>query len=437
MSLQKHFNAAMEDVYAHDPVAAQRGLYGDTNAIAMEMDSHLAEISRLMDVADALKDIEASVESLAHADPHHLMLLEASLNLAVAGTLKSAQDIQPSLENHLGTTISTEGVGRTIKDVIANIIRLVREMWQLMAEFFERVLGEVARAKLRMQYVRALVNEIDGKDPVRDRVSIGNSVIGVATESGVPHNAASIIISLNEMLHQSQYMRTHVVPMLLDMGQKLSVELPKWSNDPEKSEQWLTNLNNIVGVFKPHEIAHAVGKAYTSHSPAYPHGVALTLAPLPGLRSLAFIDGMKMLETTAEAKPAELALAYQNHDITLLRQRQAGNYDVEHAAMDVITNNNHLAHILDVVEKVLDEAEYNIKQGLRTKLEKVGRQMNDAVAHIQAEDSDKGRLQRGVRYTVAFPRWVRNSYVNLVAHDLMVSRAMMTFVAHHCAAYNR
>ena len=435
MTIRQQYQAALEQQIAFDATADQHGLRSDAESIALAMESHIQEINRLVDIADALQDAVVSVEGLKEADPHHLMLFEACLNLAQAGKHESAEQIQPSLESYLGNTISTEGVQQTIRNLLVSIRRLLRELWHFISDFFLSIFNECGRARLRLGYTRTLVDEIDGKNNTRDRVALGNSVYGVATEAGVPHDAHSVILSLNELLHQTKYMRGHLVPTLIAIGENFVRTVPTWPNAPEANGVWLESLNKIASTYDPHTLAHAMGKVFPSHNPQFPPGSALVAAPLPGSRSLSFLSGAKIHPDKINGADADRATAFQANSISLMRQRQAANMDLTKATMEPIPN-NHMHQILDIVEKVLDEVEDSVKTGLRSRMERLGRALEDCVARIDPDTSgDTLRLRKGLRYSTVYTQWVQSPFVQLLTHDLMVCRSMMSFVSHHCAAY--
>lgn len=435
MSIREHYQAALEQQIAHDATADQHGLRSDSESIALEMESRVNEIRRLIDIADALQDTVVSVEGLQQADAHHLMLLEACLNLAQAGTPASAENIQPSLESHLGSTISTEGVAETVRNLLASIRRLLRELWHFISDFFFSIFNEVGRARLRLDYTRTLVDEIDGKSNTRDIVALGNSAYGVITESGVPHDAHSIVVSLNELLHQTKYVREHLTPTLVSIGENFTRTLPNWPDQHEANVEWLESLNKIADAFDPHAIGQAMGKVFPTHNPQFPAGSTLVAAPLPGSRSLSFLSGAKIHPDKMNGSDIERATALQANSIVLVRQRQAGNVDLTKATMEPISN-NHMHQILDIVEKVLDEVEAAVRSNVRARMERMGRSLEDSMNRINSEaGSDTARLRRGLRYATVYSEWVQSPFVQLMAHDLMVSRSMMSFVAHHCAAY--
>lgn len=437
MRIDQHYSLALAQSIQGDSPEGEESLHADSSVISMQLESLQQQLHEIQDTVETLGDALVAVESIKHTDLVHLGLLEACLNLVQRGTQQTAENIQPSLESFVGTQVSTEGIKETVKTMLLTIQRMLRELWHLIKEFFVTVVNEVGRARLRLQYSRTLVDEIDGMNPARDVVAMGNSVYGVATEVGPPKDAQSIIISLNELLNQTKAVQEHLVPQLLSIGSSLARILPLWPNDENKNDDWLASLNKIAEVYKPHVIAHGIGKAYPTHNPQVPVGSALVTAALPGSRSLMFLAGELILPEKSNGGNADRAMMIQSSSIILSRQKQASNLDLSKATMDTMPN-NHLHQILDGVESILNEVEKGMRAGLRTQMERMGRQLEAVSEHIDSNTvSDITRLRRGLRYATVYSSWVQSPYVQLIAHDLMVCRAMMSLIARHCAAYHR
>ncbi len=438
MRIRYHYKEALGGGDTDRNPALESAIHEDTQYLAVEMEQCSLEMRRLSDIADALQDLTSSVEHLQSADPHHLRLVETCLNMAQAGTFATAEQIQPSLENYLGTPVSMEGVSSAIRQFITNLLRLMREIWHRIQDFLVRTLGEVGRLRIRLQYVSSLVAEIDGKSPVRDRVPLGNSVYGVSTEAGVPKDARSLIVPLEHLLQQTKAMRTHVVPVLLAVGEQLNGQLRTLPATADEANLWLQQLNAIAGSFHPHALAHSMGPAYVSHNPDYPSGAALVTASLPGSRSLVFIDGTKVYPDKSKGDVEEQAMAYQNHAILLQRQRQAVNIDLTKAWMETLTN-DQLQEIHRLVEELVEEVDEALRSGLKNRLlglAKPAEQIEKQLNQLNEAEMANGLVRRGLRYWPVYSGWIQASYMQLLAHDLMVARAMLTLVSRHCAAYH-
>lgn len=437
MRIDDHYRLALASSTQGASPDGEESLHADSSVISLQLESLQQKLFEIHDTVESIDDALIAIESMKEADLVHLGLVEACLNLVQRGTALTAENIQPGLEGFVGTQVSTEGIKETVKSMLMAIQRMLRELWHLIREFFVTVVNEVGRARMRLQYSRTLVDEIDGKNPVRENVAIGNAVYGIATEAGPPKDAHSIIVSLNELLNQTKMVQEHLVPQLMSIGGSLARALPAWPNDEIKNDEWLVGLNKIAEVYKPHVIAHGIGKAYPTHNPQVPAGSALVTAPLPGSRSLMFLAGELILPDKSAGGSADRAMMIQASSIILSRQKQASNLDMTKATMDTMPN-NHLHQILDGVESVLNEVEKGVRAGLRTQMERMGRQLESIAERIDSNTtSDVTRLRRGLRYATVYSTWVQSPYVQLTAHDLLVCRAMMSLVSRHCAAYHR
>lgn len=436
MQLRKHFDAALEQQDIEPSTQELEQMEHGDLVTAGDIASDMDEVRRLSDIADSLEDTVMAMESITKADFNHLRLVEAVLNAAHAGTSQRADGVIPSLENYAGSTISTEGVVNTIKNILEQIRRILRELWHKIKDFFITLFNEVGRLKFRIQYVSTLLDEIDGKEPEQDTVTLGNTAYGVCTEQGIPQNARAVVISLMDMLNQTRAVRQHYVPQLIAIGEGLARTLPQWPNDPERNKLWLEQLNSIASGFNTSVFAHSVAKTFPTNNPNWPAGSAQVGTPLPGFRSLVFVNGEKVA-TDQSASPQAHAMRIQASQVLLTRARQTHNVDLAKATIETFSN-DHLKEILDLVSQIVEEVETGMKAGLRNKLERLGRDLDNAAAKIDQEtDGDIGTLKRGLRYATVFAGWTTDPYVQLLGHDLYVCRSMLSFVSRHIAAHHK
>lgn len=433
MQLQKHYVAAMEQ----QSIELMPDQTEDEALVQMSDIEHDIDYARrLADVADTLDDTIVAMEHIKTADYGHLMLVEAVLNMAHAGTAQRADSVIPSLESYVGSTISTEGVVSTIKNLLEQIRRILRELWHKIKDFFITLFNEVGRLKFRINYVTTLLDEIDGKEPEQAEITLGNSGYGVCTEQGVPQNARAVVISLTDMLNQTRAVRQHYVPQLLAIGDGLSRVLPQWPNDPERNQQWLAQLNAIASGYNTAVFAHALAKTFPTHSPNWPTGSALVGTPLPGFRSLVFVNGDKVA-TDQSATPMAQATRLQASQVLLTRTRQTHNVDLSKAKIETFTN-DHLKEVLDLVNEIVEEVETGMKAGLRSKLERMGRDLETAATRINQEaNGDIGVLKRGLRYATVYAGWTTDPYIQLLGHNLYVCRSMLSFITRHIQAHHK
>ena len=431
--LSTRFAAALEQTVSEEDTTFD--MHDDVQHLVADVQQDVDMARRFSDVADNLEDAVAAMEGLESADPRHLMLLEAVLNMANAGTPARADGIIPSLESYLGSTVAMEGVNQSIRTLLVNVRRIIRELWHKLKDLAISIFNEVGRLRLRLQYTETLIDEIDGRSPKRESTALGTAVYGVCTEAGLPKDARQIVIALTDLLQQTKALRMHYVPKVMAIGQELLREIPKFPKNPEGNQQWLANLNKIASAYDVHTFATNIVKTFGSSNPAWPAGSAQVGTPLPGFRSLVFLDGAKIATDDSDT-PMAHAARIQSSQVLLTRTRQVHNVDLTKAEMETISNDS-LKEITALVAKLIDEVDQGLKSGLRSNLERMGRAVEDAAAKIDdSTDSDYRTLQRGLRYTTIFTSWVTDPYVQILGHTLYVCRSALSVVSRHTSSHH-
>lgn len=412
-------------------------LQGTADQIAHEISQESFQIQQLSDVAAALTDIAITMENLAEIQPAHLLLMEAGLNMSYAGTTHRADDLSPALESRDALNVSLEGIKERIQEILAMIKRFMLALVEKVREFVTAVAGEIGRAKLRLDTLEIKCDEIDGRMPMHAQVRLGQAVYGLATDRGVPPDALTLGRNIAQMRQHLAAVREHYVPTVLKIGDGFAHALKEWKGTPGNAEAWLARLNVIASAYDVHSFASHVGHTYGVVDARYAANTAVSGAPLPGNRSLVFVDGRKVYPDKMEGTLLDQALALQSSSVDLVRMQVTKTIDPSKAVMRVMTP-DEIRDVLKNVSQLLAEIETGAKSRLGADLAQRAKELaNTAESMSHHVSTDLDYFRRGMNYCTAFAVWAPKPYTNLLAHAMSVVRASMAACSRHLAAYHR
>ena len=412
---------------------------GDLQGMAGELADNISlesmEVQRLCDIAAGLEDLIHAMESVSEPTPAHLMLLEAGINMSFAGTPMRPADLRPALESRDNLNVSLEGVKERVEQIVQQIKRFLTFLWNKIRDFVQAAVGEVARAKHRLDFLVGRCNEIDGRAPVHAQIRLGQNVYGMATDRGVPPDAYVWNRNLHNLQQVMQGIRTHYVPTVIKIGHALQGSLRHYR--PDTAEQWLVSLNHIATAYDVHSFAAHVGQTTSVVDSRYTAGTAVSSLPLPGNRSLVFLDGKKVYPDRVNGSAADQAVMYQASTVDLIRMQVTKTIEPSKAVMRTLTP-DEIQSVLAQAGQVLAEVEAGVNSRLQLELSQSAKDLMtaaDSIGH-QTESQSLEYFRRGMAYCTAYSVWAPRPYVQLLAHSLSVVRATLGACSRHLQAYD-
>lgn len=382
--------------------------------------------------APRVNPIEVELELKTSAIDHQLSLEAHELDQLQAAA--DSLEISAVLDGHalesLGLSVTTEAVGQSISKLVKAILRIAKEMWKRIADFIMAVLDDVGIVRLRVDYVRTKVHEIQGTYPKKPSVKLGLEAAGVATDFGVPSDSLRLVRSLKELLRQMDAFRTVYAPNVMALGKELYPML----RSIHKDEQALNQVNALVQrALNPYATVQRLGHMGRLMDPRFPIDASSVAPPLPGMRSIVFVDGAKVYPDANAESPVRWATALQTTQFKLTRGAITRTVDSNKTEMQTMTTSS-MEEVLSVLDEILNEVEAGMSLGLRKELRHREAESEQLTTEL-LRHGDDGTSARLARYAAAYVQWVHNPLLPLLAHALTVVRSSLTVCNRHIAAH--
>jgi hypothetical protein len=430
MTLRQHRNLLAKDNTAF-------ALEGHTGGVSMELAHEVSlaieSLQHLSDLAMGLEDLRNAASGISMANPQHLLLIEAGLNLAHAGTFHTASADEPSLEAYLGSEVSLEGLNQRIRALIASILQALKIIGERLLEFLESLVTDLGQLETRLEHVQYEADDVGGKFPNHPQVALGNDVYGVATDHGYPTDGHRLVATLSLLSIQSKMVYEQYVPAMQLIGRALSAELKKTDAIAKNPEAWLTELNTKLSVYNVDAFKSHVGKTSNLMDSRYPMGSAIAAQPLPGMRSMVFVDGSRRRD---EDRNPVIKEAYDRQASTVELVRANGGRSFDPGSASMATMPVTVIHdALRAVHGLIGDMKTHLGHGAKRELKGTLRELQTAAEQMSTRDPDSSEfLTVGLQYVMAYQRWIKLQ-ADMLALVYNVSRSTVNVCVRNLHAY--
>lgn len=160
--MRRFLTPAMESapVYTGEPLGdesismeEEAIMLDESSTCAAEADQDLREAERIVEVANALEDLAIKAGSVDELSDSEAALLESAGDMAVAGTDTAPDEIVPAMESFkdadgkiLGKVVM-ENFREKADRVWQNIKKILKEIWEKIAQFFYKIFGTIPRKR--------------------------------------------------------------------------------------------------------------------------------------------------------------------------------------------------------------------------------------------------------------------------------------------------
>lgn len=120
----------------------------DQAAAVVANDANLDEVYRLQDNAEAMSNTADFIDNQVNAADREdgategeVGLAEQVAELATAGTGDTAEQVMPAAESYVKSKIATEGFRETVRNIIAAIKRMLKNVFERLKKFWKKMFG--------------------------------------------------------------------------------------------------------------------------------------------------------------------------------------------------------------------------------------------------------------------------------------------------------
>lgn len=405
---------------------------GQSLELAHEIDLGMESLRRAIDTAQGLQDLYNAASLIDSASLEQLALIEAGLNLAQAGTEFTADAIVPSLESFEGKQVSLEGLNARIQQIIEAIKKMLRFLTEKVGEFLESLFTDIGQLETRLHHVTFEVEDVHGKIPRVQSVALGNDVYGVSTDHGFPSDGHLLAVSLLRFVEQAKMVYGMYIPTIDHIGGNLARGLANAQLLASQPDAWLRGLNQAAAEFHLDQFKSHVGKTTNLIDSRYPMGSATAAMPLPGMRSMVFVDGQTGRDESTDEFTRAAVL--QGTYVELTRANGGRAFDPSNATMLTMPT-SMMEDVLGHARTILKMMAEHVSSGKRNELKSKLQDLTHAADAILAANPDQGNyVTAGLRYATTFKTWVKFQ-TDLLALSYSVCRSTINVCVRHLAAY--
>lgn len=407
---------------------------GSSLELGHEVSAAIQSFEHLHAQLAGLQDLHDAVGRIDHASQEHLLLIEAGLNLAHFDSHLSAETIAPGLESYLGQSVSMEGLNQRIKQLLAAIKRAMAVIAERIGEFLSSMLSDLGQLEMRLEHIQFKLDDIGGRFPTHQQVALGNDVYGVATDQGYPGDGHLLVRSLVLLQAQARMVYDHYVPTLARVGAGLNNDLHKLRDMGGNPEGWLQAINRTASAYDIHAFRSHAGKTGNIVDSRYPMGTAVVAQPLPGMRSMVFVDGTLRKDLTNDNPAIEAAYMHQASNVELVRASAGRAFDPATSTMQTMQV-SQIQDTLRITREIVEEMRGFLNHTPRRALTGVLNDMRKAAEAIEAANPDSSQaLTVGLQYVSAYQRWIK-LFTDMLALTYTVGRASANVCVRHIHAY--
>ncbi|MGF6603691.1 hypothetical protein P3T23_008445 [Paraburkholderia sp. GAS448] len=402
--------------WAMEEAVNELGEAGETSA---EISQDLDESERNIQIADSLSDVAFVADRIEKATPAEAALVETAGDLAVAGTDVEPEQVVPSMESYIGTTIATEGIKETVTKILQGVLQFIERVWEKIRAYW-RVHGSLPLWRKRIESLRKRVQDA-GDEVIRENVTAPVSLAGLVMDEQPASSATLDMIHTNigRMVKTVHGIFSGYANGVVERGHDIVKALTEF--DPNQPEKAVSDLKN---------------KLAGMHAEGMENGKSVTL---PGNFQLTLDVYKAQPEEAAEAALERL----RNSGVKLVKGRI---HPAHHMKKGQIRMSGASAQefrrraigMLEIGDELLKSLEYFYEKPYQ-QMEALSKQIKGASAQAtnaigrageaaMAEGKTVGYYRALLNFNKAFAQWTYQPFVPLYSYSLRTLRAMLEFV---------
>jgi phiKZ-like phage internal head proteins len=402
--------------WAMEEAVNDLGEAGETSAeIAQDLD----ESERNIQIADSLTDVAFVADRIEKATPAEAALMETAGDLAVAGTDVEPEQVVPSMESYIGTTIATEGIKETVTKILQGVMQFIERIWEKIRAYW-RIHGSLPLWRKRIDSLRKRV-QAASDEVIREDVTAPLSFAGLVVDDELGSSASLGMVdtSISRMVKTVHGIFSNYANGVVERGHDIVKALTEFDpNQPEKAANDLKN--RLVGM-------HAEGME-NGKSVTLPGNFELALevykahpdedveAALERLRN----SGVKLVK--GRIHPAHHMARVQ------IRLNRMSAEQFKRLAISMLGNGDELLKSLEYFyEKPYQQMEALSKQ-IRSASAQATNAIGKAGEAAMAEGKTVGYYRSLLNFNKAFAQWTYHPFVPLYSYSLRTLRAMLELV---------
>lgn len=390
-----------------------------------DVEKGFEDIARMEDLGDALTDIYDVANGLESATFDHLLLIEAGIRSAVAGSDVRSDEVMPGLENCLNETVTTEGLGETVLKMWEGTAKVLDKTWKKLESFYDKIYPSVSRILKQTTRLRDRAEETAGQELQIKSTEIGPEVNALAINYKAPKNEKDIQEALQLLQSQCGALFGRQVGKLAEVGENIAKALGDF--DPENPEDSLEKVTDAAMGLDLKAVSDLIGAKSDKDKRFSDKSEVFKGPDLPGNKSVFLVRDSEVSDSAlgrAEASRRRSATIRYTSDKD--REVLKGATVTTVTPAGVLSVCSDIRSLCSIIEdhstgKELEkakQAQRSIREAISKTTAKVKRDdvSETAVAHWRSATS----------FASAYARWVTDPNTSLVSLSMAACRSAIT-----------
>jgi len=411
---------------------------------AAECDQDLKEAERIVEVSNALEDLAVVAGSKEDLSDDEARLMEHAGDMAVAGTDVEPDEIVPAMEafrdketGKISGKLAMENFREKAERLWQNIKRILKEIWEKIAQFFYKIFGTIPRRRKALKSLAEKVEATHSMQRDKAKFTVGASRFMFTGNTAVKTGGA-LEAAVKEFVATGQWIYGDYVSHVKGLAESVAKGLDSF--DVEKPAEATKMVAEALvregkGRKVPGQGSYAGNSRWTNFEVAKGHdllgGVSLfSLAPkaAEGVGDLAVLD---------RSRQAVIQLAPSS-------EKASGNNNA--IEFQTLTQAESLGLIKEL-EKLLDSMEQYQRGKVKGEIESAKKKIADASEKAEkAGEAKRGSEDAGeraavphykalVQFNVALARWIQSPTIEFTKLAFGVINQAEVLISRSVAQY--
>lgn len=394
-----------------------------------ELDAELQEAHRLQDTAGTLQNVVMYAPLIDNARPIDLYMLQATAELATAGSDITPAEVSPSLERYVGRKPSVEGFRSWLGGIWKVIVEALKRAWNAVADFFSSILGTIPRLRFFLKREIELLEAVSNEHRWSETVKVGSELFAFSVRNKFPKDFKEIEERLDALSAQVEYYMGEYVELAKVTYNDVALGLEHM--DEGSLDTCLNMISEDVMNLAKRCTPGSIGLIPANHSQLSPD--YRKLPDLPGDRTICIRAEWK--NTPDTNYPLDRAAHIQRNSMTVITSKDTSRLrEYEERSFPTLSV-QQLIKLCNVALTYCDYVE-RLNDGLiqiRKDKDRIAEASRDIVDRAEDEQRVNGVTSRDVQYYHAAIRYntmltslVATPCLHLSSIAMRVSRAVLT-----------
>lgn len=346
--------------------------------------------------------------------------LDIASTSAARGLELPALVVDESSMNGTRGRAGLESVSGAIGRALTAVLNAIKTMIANFTALLERVSPALRLLGMSLYRLQERLRGVAARHAVSDEVQIGRWAGLLSRERQATKAGPEFIRALDDLRSQAQVVSTGVTSSIesaVDKYTQLLSGTTDFSNDG--LDRLGEEISKILDRYSPAKLGSSFRSQERITDPRWPDGSATAATPLPGQRSLVFVN----VAPDPGASLTDRLRAQMRSGMTLTRLAPNSARDYTDATMGAMTF-TELRTAMDLLKSLFTIVEGQIIGGQRNRVRTAGKKMVDAVVKIESAVEDRSsHVARLIAVSGTLSGWITNPYIAMLSHSIAVLTA--------------